>query len=112
MYDLPDAIRIVEFLLLQCWFVLKVYILYKCFRVTFAFWRAVYIYRIAPLFYSPKLDQYKNRWTVVTGGTDGIGKAYTIELAKHQFKKFVLIGRNSTKLDNVKKLLGKFYFIY
>ncbi|KAL1130251.1 hypothetical protein AAG570_013189, partial [Ranatra chinensis] len=37
---------------------------------------------------------------VVTGCTDGIGKAYTIELAKRGFN-LVLISRNRDKLENV-----------
>lgn len=70
--------------------------------------------------------QFENIWTiiqncpeivinpflisVVTGGTDGIGKAYTCELAKRGLKKFVLIGRNEQKLNDVKNFLGEFFF--
>lgn len=50
-----------------------------------------------------------NRWTVVTGGTDGIGKAYTFELARRGLRKFVLIGRNQTKLSDVKTSLELTY---
>ncbi|VDK40015.1 unnamed protein product [Gongylonema pulchrum] len=42
---------------------------------------------------------------VVTGGTDGIGKSYTIELAKRGLRKFVLIGRNEAKLEDTKAYL-------
>lgn len=104
-----DGLSFLTDLLSYPWWILKVYVTYRCFRVFFAFCKAVFIYRIAPFFYHPPLETYKNRWTVVTGGTDGIGKAYTIELAKNQFKKFVLIGRNPTKLDNVKKHLKETY---
>uniref|UniRef100_A0A915PP70 Oxidoreductase, short chain dehydrogenase/reductase family protein n=1 Tax=Setaria digitata TaxID=48799 RepID=A0A915PP70_9BILA len=72
-----------------------------------AFWSAVVVYIIAPLFYKPNFDPYKGRWTVVTGGTDGIGKAYTIELARNGLRKFVLIGRNEEKLQNMKTSLEK-----
>uniref|UniRef100_A0A1I7X296 PRESAN domain-containing protein n=1 Tax=Heterorhabditis bacteriophora TaxID=37862 RepID=A0A1I7X296_HETBA len=46
---------------------------------------------------------------VVTGGTDGIGKAYTYELAKRGLRKFILIGRNQTKLSDVKAYLELTY---
>jgi short-subunit dehydrogenase len=42
---------------------------------------------------------------VITGCTDGIGKAYTEELARRGFKKFLLIGRNQQKLDDVSTIL-------
>ncbi|KAL8424483.1 hypothetical protein Efla_003508 [Eimeria flavescens] len=38
---------------------------------------------------------------VVTGASDGIGRAMTIQLAKQGFKKFVLIARNEEKLKDV-----------
>lgn len=43
---------------------------------------------------------------MITGGTDGIGKAYIEELCKTRgLKKFYLIGRNIDKLNNTKKEL-------
>lgn len=45
-------------------------------------------------------------WAVVTGGTDGIGKAYAIELAKRGLKIF-LLSRNSEKLQAVAKEIRK-----
>ncbi|WKY15768.1 hypothetical protein Q1695_000894 [Nippostrongylus brasiliensis] len=56
------------------------------------------------------LDHLKDSWTVVTGGTDGIGRAYIEELAKTRgLKKFYLIGRNPNKLETVKKELSERY---
>ncbi|CAB3403747.1 unnamed protein product [Caenorhabditis bovis] len=81
------------------------YIGYRVCRTFFAFVKAVFIYIIAPTFYKPNLEQYFNRWTVVSGGTDGIGKAYTFELAKRGMRKFVLVGRNIKKLESVKREL-------
>uniref|UniRef100_A0A673UDV3 Very-long-chain 3-oxoacyl-CoA reductase n=1 Tax=Suricata suricatta TaxID=37032 RepID=A0A673UDV3_SURSU len=39
-------------------------------------------------------------WAVVTGSTDGIGKSYAEELAKHGMK-IVLISRSQDKLNQV-----------
>jgi len=39
-------------------------------------------------------------WTVVTGCTDGIGKAYCLEMVS-VLDKFVLIGRNAKKLSSL-----------
>jgi len=51
-----------------------------------------------------------DKWTVVTGCTDGIGRAYVEELAKSRgIKKFYLIGRNIKKLENVKDALEQRY---
>jgi len=40
------------------------------------------------------------KWAVVTGSTDGIGKAYAYELAKKNFN-LVLISRTASKLDEM-----------
>ncbi|XP_067850150.1 very-long-chain 3-oxoacyl-CoA reductase-A-like [Heptranchias perlo] len=48
-----------------------------------------------------KVGRY-GRWAVVTGATDGIGKAYAKELAKHGMS-IVLISRSQEKLDQVAK---------
>lgn len=45
---------------------------------------------------------------VVTGATDGIGKAYCEHLAKLGLN-IVLISRTQSKLDDVAKELGRFY---
>ncbi|KAE9414844.1 hypothetical protein Angca_005376, partial [Angiostrongylus cantonensis] len=79
------------------------------FRTIFVLIKVIFIYLVAPLFYTPNLKPYVNRWTVVTGGTDGIGKAYTIELAKRGLRKFILIGRNQTKLSDIKTFLELSY---
>ncbi|KAF1747630.1 hypothetical protein GCK72_024095 [Caenorhabditis remanei] len=63
-------------------------------------------------FITPKHDlQYlKDTWTVITGGTDGIGRAYIEELCKERgIKKFYLIGRNINKLNNTRKELEERY---
>lgn len=56
------------------------------------------------------LDHLAESWTVITGGTDGIGRAYIEELAKTRgMRKFFLIGRNPRKLDTVVKQLRERY---
>ncbi|TMS36033.1 hypothetical protein L596_003300 [Steinernema carpocapsae] len=56
------------------------------------------------------LTPYLDKWTVVTGGTDGIGRCYIEELAaKRGVRKFYLLGRNPTKLDAVRKDLEEKY---
>jgi hypothetical protein len=58
------------------------------------------------------LTPYLDGWTVVTGGTDGIGRAYIEELAKTRgVRKFYLIGRNKVKLEEVKKKMGRNFLI-
>ncbi|XP_059927275.1 very-long-chain 3-oxoacyl-CoA reductase-B [Gadus macrocephalus] len=44
------------------------------------------------------------QWAVVTGATDGIGKAYAEELARRGFN-IVLISRSQEKLDDVSKAI-------
>ena len=49
-----------------------------------------------------------NLFTVITGCTDGIGRAYLEELVStRNIKKLYLIGRNSTKLAVLAKHFGK-----
>uniref|UniRef100_A0AAQ4QAF3 Hydroxysteroid (17-beta) dehydrogenase 12b n=1 Tax=Gasterosteus aculeatus aculeatus TaxID=481459 RepID=A0AAQ4QAF3_GASAC len=45
------------------------------------------------------------KWAVVTGATDGIGKAYAEELARRGFC-IVLISRSQEKLDDVSKFIS------
>uniref|UniRef100_A0A0N4Z9P2 Estradiol 17-beta-dehydrogenase 12 n=1 Tax=Parastrongyloides trichosuri TaxID=131310 RepID=A0A0N4Z9P2_PARTI len=54
------------------------------------------------------MSSYKDDWAVVTGATDGIGKAYINELAKSKgIRKFFLIGRSVQKLEDVKSFMEK-----
>ncbi len=63
------------------------------------------LYRIIYPFFIAKPCNLKtlagSSWAVVTGSTDGIGKAYAIELAKKGFN-LVLISRSAEKLEAVK----------
>ncbi|CAB9514963.1 oxooacyl-coA reductase let-767 [Seminavis robusta] len=54
-------------------------------------------------FLRPAIDFTKlGKWAVVTGATDGIGKAYAFELAKRGVN-VVIISRTESKLEAVKK---------
>jgi len=46
-------------------------------------------------------------WALVTGCTDGIGKEYCLQMADQGCSKFILIGRNSTKLDSLDQEIRK-----
>ncbi|NXF29214.1 HSDL1 protein, partial [Nyctibius bracteatus] len=53
------------------------------------------------------VKQY-GKWAVVTGSTDGIGKAYAEELAKRGVN-IILIGRNKEKLEAVSRSISETY---
>ena len=86
-----------------------VYVSYRILRTIFALLGAIFVYLIVPHFYRPGLHGYRSRWTVVSGGTDGIGRAYVRELARRGLRKFVLVGRSEKKLEATKSELGKFF---
>jgi len=46
-------------------------------------------------------------WVLVTGCTDGIGKEYCLQMAEQGCSKFILIGRNSTKLEKLEEDIQK-----
>lgn len=82
--------------------------------VTFRFLKFLYIVvrSVSGHFFSTALDltPYKDSWTVVTGCTDGIGRAYVLELArKRGIIKFYLIARNQSKLDSISEELTNKY---
>ncbi|XP_788968.2 inactive hydroxysteroid dehydrogenase-like protein 1 [Strongylocentrotus purpuratus] len=58
----------------------------------------------------PKRDLVKEfgEWAVVTGSTDGIGKAYAMELAHHGVN-IILISRSNEKLRKVASEIESFY---
>ncbi|XP_062442229.1 inactive hydroxysteroid dehydrogenase-like protein 1 [Rhea pennata] len=71
-------------------------------------------YNLLRLHFLPKLvgeidlvKQY-GRWAVVTGSTDGIGKAYAEELARRGVN-IILISRNKEKLEAVSQSIAETY---
>ncbi|XP_014096419.3 very-long-chain 3-oxoacyl-CoA reductase [Bactrocera oleae] len=74
-----------------------------CFKIVTKFLPWVYINIIGPKFLGPKLNiRSMGGWAVVTGSTDGIGRAYAKALAKRGFS-LVLISRSLSKLEDVAK---------
>jgi 17beta-estradiol 17-dehydrogenase / very-long-chain 3-oxoacyl-CoA reductase len=74
-----------------------------------AFFVLRWLYRIARTIQQIKfgtkvtVERYgKGSWAVVTGCTDGIGKAFALELASRGFN-LVLISRNIDKLNGTSK---------
>ena len=67
-------------------------------RFLFSIFRSIYVLFLRP---GKNLSQY-GKWAVITGSTDGIGKAMAFELARRGFH-LVLLGRNPEKLDQVFK---------
>ncbi|XP_042896380.1 very-long-chain 3-oxoacyl-CoA reductase [Parasteatoda tepidariorum] len=67
-------------------------------------------YRIREYFEIGIIRPHIGKWAVITGGTDGIGKAYAEELAKRGFS-ICLISRNIEKLNTVSKELEGNYII-
>lgn len=60
-----------------------------------------------PFFFS--YSKFPKSKKVVTGASDGIGKAFAEDLAKRGFN-IVLIARNQQKLDEVAESISKFIF--
>ena len=56
----------------------------------------------AGIFYTFLLNFQRKFFLVVTGSTDGIGKAYALELASRGFN-IVLVSRTQSRLDDVKQ---------
>ena len=79
---------------------------YFAYRFIRALYNAFY-----PFFFVPAADLHRlagGKWAVITGATDGIGKAYAFELARKGFN-LVLISRTQSKLDETKDEIVKKY---
>ncbi|GMT20744.1 hypothetical protein PFISCL1PPCAC_12041, partial [Pristionchus fissidentatus] len=72
---------------------------FVAYRILLAFYNVLF-----PYFIGTPVDLHKKagaKWAVVTGATDGIGKAYATQLAKKKFN-VLLISRTQSKLDDTK----------
>jgi hypothetical protein len=96
---------IYEFLLTAALWWLKTWFSFRLLKFGYIFMMSIYGHFFArPV----DLNPFKNRWTVVTGCTDGIGRAYIEELCiSRGIRKFFLIARNQKKLDRVVRELSR-----
>lgn len=62
--------------------------------------------KLLSFIYQPNFRKKYGEWAVVTGSTDGIGKAYALELAKRNMN-IVLISRSLQKLENTANEIQK-----
>eukprot|EP01099_Mayorella_cantabrigiensis_P004627 TRINITY_DN3517_c0_g1_i1.p1 TRINITY_DN3517_c0_g1~~TRINITY_DN3517_c0_g1_i1.p1 ORF type:complete len:289 (+),score=59.20 TRINITY_DN3517_c0_g1_i1:35-868(+) len=80
------------------WFVGLLFVLAQFYK--FAFWIYLNFFRQNDM--SKYKAGKKEPWALVTGATDGIGKAFAEELAARKFN-IVLLSRTQSKLEDVKK---------
>jgi len=78
---------------------------YVALRISYSLFTAL---RVWGLSHEAGVGPRLGEWAVVTGGTDGIGKSYAEELAKHGMK-VVLISRSQDKLNQVSSEISKFF---
>ncbi|KAF8355139.1 dhs-27 [Pristionchus pacificus] len=89
------------------WYLIYAYITVRLSKAAWILIKSVHIHLFAK---EVDVSDILDSWAVVTGGTDGIGKAYTFELARARgIRKFFLIGRNINKLEAIKKELVEKY---
>uniref|UniRef100_A0AC34RNA3 Uncharacterized protein n=1 Tax=Panagrolaimus sp. JU765 TaxID=591449 RepID=A0AC34RNA3_9BILA len=68
-------------------------------KIIYAIYRVFFVHLIAK---SKDLHELAGgKWALITGSSDGIGKAYALEFAKRGFN-LILISRTKSKLENVK----------
>ncbi|NXU08375.1 HSDL1 protein, partial [Pardalotus punctatus] len=84
------------------------YTVRKCVSVALDTYSALRLHVIPKL--SGEIDLIKKygKWAVVTGSTDGIGKAYAEELAKRGVN-IILVSRNKEKLEAVSRSISETY---
>ncbi|NXO10902.1 HSDL1 protein, partial [Oriolus oriolus] len=84
------------------------YTVRKCVSLAFNTYSGLRLHVIPKL--SGEIDLVKKygKWAVVTGSTDGIGKAYAEELAKRGVN-IILVSRNKEKLEAVSRRISETY---
>uniref|UniRef100_A0A8B9RS53 Hydroxysteroid dehydrogenase like 1 n=1 Tax=Accipiter nisus TaxID=211598 RepID=A0A8B9RS53_9AVES len=84
------------------------YTVRKCVSLAFDTYSMLRLHLIPKLGGEIDLVKQYGKWAVVTGSTDGIGKAYAEELAKRRVN-IILIGRNKGKLEAVSRSISETY---
>ncbi|NWT10210.1 HSDL1 protein, partial [Vireo altiloquus] len=84
------------------------YTLRKCVSLAFDTYSVLRVHVIPRLSGETDLIKKYGKWAVVTGSTDGIGKAYAEELAKHGVN-IILVSRNKEKLEAVSRSISETY---
>lgn len=90
------------------WLIGFLVICWLLFKLARSLWRGLYTCFIAELIGATVSWKKLGKWAVVTGSTDGIGKAYAKALAAKGFN-IVLISRTQEKLDTVAQEIEKKY---
>ncbi|KFP97346.1 Hydroxysteroid dehydrogenase-like 1 [Leptosomus discolor] len=84
------------------------YTLRKCVSLVFGTCNMLRLHLIPKLGGEIDLVKRYGKWAVITGSTDGIGKAYAEELAKRGVN-VILISRNKEKLEAVSRSISETY---
>ncbi|VDM62569.1 unnamed protein product [Angiostrongylus costaricensis] len=93
-----------------CYYAFTSYLVVRLLKFLFIIAKCFCVHILTPVY---NLDHLKDSWTVVTGCTDGIGRAYIEELARTRgIKRFYLVGRNRQKLETVVTQMAVFDFEY
>jgi len=79
-----------------------VFFVYHAYGLGTALWKIVNVFLLSKPF---NFKKKYGEWAVVTGATDGIGRAYAEALSKKHGLNVVLISRTQSKLDDVAKEL-------
>lgn len=83
-------------------------IFYLLFKILRSLWRGLYSCILADLLGATVNWKKLGQWAVITGSTDGIGKAYAKAFAAKGFD-IVLVSRNPEKLEDVAQEIEKKY---
>ncbi|NXO79185.1 HSDL1 protein, partial [Sitta europaea] len=84
------------------------YTVRKCVCLALDTYSALRLHVIPKLSGEVDLVKKYGKWAVVTGSTDGIGKAYAEELAKRGVN-IILVSRNKEKLETVSRSISETY---
>ncbi|NWV90655.1 HSDL1 protein, partial [Machaerirhynchus nigripectus] len=84
------------------------YTVRKCMSLAFDTYSGVRVHVIPKLTGEIDLVKKYGKWAVVTGSTDGLGKAYAEELAKRGVN-IILVSRNKEKLEAVSRSISETY---